>query len=143
MNFVIIALLLALAALWLKSRAAATERDTSGKTQTRKRLPSASNNPASAANRNPFHAVSVKHGATACSPVLELQNRRFLSAEAPHLPLHECDIAQCQCKYRHHKDRRHRDGARRSFSQGHFAGQERRILQGRRAEDTDDDYAVI
>jgi len=143
MNFVIIALLLALAALWLKSRASGAERNASGKPQRPKRLQRTGDSSTSAEKRNAFHAVSIKHGATACSPVLELQSRRFLSAEAPHIPLHECDIAQCQCKYRHHKDRRHRDGARRSFSQGHFAGQERRILRGRRAEDSDDDYAVI
>jgi hypothetical protein len=42
----------------------------------------------------------------ACNAARALAGQRFLSNRIPKLPLPECDKAQCDCGYRHHKDRR-------------------------------------
>ena len=42
----------------------------------------------------------------ACNAVRALAGQRFLSNRMPKLPLPECDKPQCECGYRHHKDRR-------------------------------------
>ena len=53
-----------------------------------------------------WHAVEIVPRAHACAAALACKGRRFLSTEAPWLPLEDCDSAQCRCKYRHHEDRR-------------------------------------
>jgi len=58
----------------------------------------------------PFHAVSIHPEPNCCSAVRTVQSYRFLSEEAPGLPLPQCDQATCGCKYKHHSDRR--SGAR-------------------------------
>ena len=64
-----------------------------------------------------WHAISVKPGAGACPAANSVRDQRWLSREAPQLPLPGCTRPDaCHCTYRHHDDRR--------------AG-------GRRAEDTD------
>ena len=59
---------------------------------------------------NPFHAVSILPSEEHCAAVGSMKVQRFLSEEAPSLPLEECGAADCQCRYVHHTDRR--DGAR-------------------------------
>jgi len=74
--------------------------------------------------------------ATACAAVLACKGKRFLSAEAPRLPLPECDARRCDCKYRHFADRR--DGARRADESGApdaRVTKNRREKRGRRADD--------
>jgi hypothetical protein len=56
--------------------------------------------------RNRWHAVAIVPGANHCRAAEAAKGRRFLSKEAPILPLRECDVAACNCKYRHHEDRR-------------------------------------
>lgn len=68
--------------------------------------------PAKRESRNRWHAVAIVPGATHCQAVEAIKGRRILSSEAPILPLRECDVAACKCKYRHHDDRR--DGPRRT-----------------------------
>jgi hypothetical protein len=55
---------------------------------------------------NPFHAVSVVADSRACEAARNLQGVRFLSTEAPRLPLQGCSSASCRCRYAHHPDRR-------------------------------------
>ena len=52
------------------------------------------------------HAVSVVPGARCCEEVRQLRGTRFLSREAPQLPLKDCGRADCACRYEHHPDRR-------------------------------------
>ena len=59
-----------------------------------------------------FHAVSIKFTPDACQAAKDLEGRRFLSSAAPRIPLPECDVLECHCKFVHHKDRR--AGDRRS-----------------------------
>ena len=69
-----------------------------------------------AANKR-WHAVSVKPGTGACAVASSGRSRRWLSREAPQLPLPGCNKPDtCRCTYQHHEDRRG---------------------EGRRAEDTD------
>jgi hypothetical protein len=85
-----------------------------------------------------YHAVSVVPGSKACGAVKLLHDVRVLSADAPRLPLANCDCpGTCRCTYRHHDDRR--AGPRRARESGHLAGPwamtERRRSVGRRETD--------
>ena len=87
---------------------------------------------------NPFHAVSVLAGPAACQAARGCAGTRFLSTEAPPLPLPGCDAAACKCRYQHHTDRRSglRRGSDAMHYQNHFwQGQERRTSRGRRVTD--------
>jgi hypothetical protein len=53
-----------------------------------------------------WHAVTIVAPAKACEAALACKGKRFLSSEAPRLPLKQCDAARCNCKYRHFPDRR-------------------------------------
>lgn len=54
-----------------------------------------------------WHAVSVAASGNGCAAARMLQRARFLSAEAPTLPLNGCGHPQsCRCFYKHHDDRR-------------------------------------
>ncbi len=85
-----------------------------------------------------WHAVSVIAGGDACGASHALHNVRYLSTEAPRLPLRECSQpGRCQCKYRHHADRR--TGPRRAVENFRPArawfGREQRLSRGRRESD--------
>jgi hypothetical protein len=87
-----------------------------------------------------WHAVSIVPRGHPCTAALALQKRRFLSRDAPPLPLRECTSPQiCGCVYQHHEDRR--AGPRRSSESTGFRGErpttERRAGRGRRKSDTD------
>lgn len=86
---------------------------------------------------NPYHAVSIVPGVTCCRAARELRSRRYLSREAPMLPLAGCTASPCQCSYKHFDDRRMK-GRRASDRIGRSAswsGAERRRLVGRRETD--------
>jgi hypothetical protein len=55
---------------------------------------------------NPFHSVTIAIGPRACAAARTLRDRRFLSREAPALPLKGCDCSDCSCRYEHYDDRR-------------------------------------
>jgi hypothetical protein len=85
-----------------------------------------------------WHAVSIAGGSAPCLRARECGTQRFLSAEAPRLPLQGCDAAVCECRYRHHQDRRAKP--RRLVDRGElrrpFTGVEQRVIsRGRRSSD--------
>jgi hypothetical protein len=86
---------------------------------------------------NPWHAVSIVSSTPACRKACSLARVRFLSSQAPSLPLEGCEMRSCSCHYRHHEDRRRR--ARRAAdvaaSGAYWRGPERRHAGGRRATD--------
>lgn len=91
---------------------------------------------------NPWHAVSVECDRHGCPQAQRLAGQRFLSGQAPQLPLVSCSNPQgCRCVYRHHDDRR--AGPRRLLddtrstlrSSPAYIGEERRASRGRRATD--------
>lgn len=60
-----------------------------------------------------FHAVTLRPCLDACEAVQAIAGQRFLSSEAPALPLAGCDQQRCDCTYGHSSDRREK-GDRRS-----------------------------
>jgi hypothetical protein len=85
---------------------------------------------------NPHHAVGIAPGPVCCKAAAGLKNRRFLSAEAPKIPLADCDSRVCQCRYVHFEDRRQGDDRRQLQvdARGHSV-QERRRSRGNRTND--------
>jgi hypothetical protein len=56
---------------------------------------------------NPWSAVSIVCTSASCAAARALKGQRFLSADAPRLPLSDCTSAKtCPCVYRKHPDRR-------------------------------------
>jgi hypothetical protein len=54
-----------------------------------------------------WHAVSISTGRWCCEAARGLIGTRYLSQEAPRLPLRDCSAGgECACTYRHHNDRR-------------------------------------
>ncbi len=53
-----------------------------------------------------FGAVEIRIRGRACEPARSLKGQRFLSREAPALPLPACTAAQCTCKFTKWSDRR-------------------------------------
>jgi hypothetical protein len=93
--------------------------------------------PRPAAPTSPYHAVSVLPGTGACAAAYRFSGQRFLSKQAPRLPLPSCDCSNCGCRFKHHRDRR--SGPRRNSDVGMvtlgYGGRERRQSRGRRAGD--------
>ena len=83
-----------------------------------------------------FHAVSIKLGRNPCDAVSAVDGVRFLSKDAPQLPLPDCTNPDCRCTYQHFDDRR--AGPRRDSDVGlpsEAPGEERRTRRGRRVTD--------
>jgi hypothetical protein len=93
------------------------------------------------------HAVYVKYDTRYCCwAVRALGTKKFLSAEAPPLPLAECDRKrQCSCVYRHLQDRRASPGRRATdhgFGERPYLGPERRSGRDRRLQAPEAEAAV-
>jgi hypothetical protein len=91
--------------------------------------------------RNRWHAVAIVPGAGHCKAAEAAKARRFLSSEAPLLPLRDCDVAACRCKYRHHEDRRGPPRRAEEAEAGGLrsrSGVDRRTNRGRRTSDRAD-----
>ena len=69
-----------------------------------------------------YHAVSIKFPSSACSAAKSLENKRFLSSAAPRIPLPDCDVLECKCRFVHHTDRRE-DEDRRNPYRARMGGQ--------------------
>jgi hypothetical protein len=87
----------------------------------------------------PWHAVSIVTANSCCSAASSLRGVRFLSADAPRLPLSQCNFnVDCLCSYKHHSDRRaaprRRDDLMGLRRRGYTAN-ERRADFGRREDD--------
>jgi hypothetical protein len=84
-------------------------------------------------------SIVVSHGHSACPQVKDLSGQRFLSNEAPALPLPDCVMKpQCKCRFRHHSDRRseHRRVRDSGLPDASYFGPERRTgHRGRRVTD--------
>lgn len=82
--------------------------------------------------------MSIVPRGSACEEAVALREKRFLSKEAPRIPLGDCPRkAQCTCVYKHYVDRRagprrieEREGVRMARP-----STERRGGRGRRRED--------
>ena len=85
---------------------------------------------------SPWHAVGIAPGVRSCSMARRESETRYLSKNAPPLPLKGCDSEACTCRYRHYDDRRAmlRRSADVWSNGGTWNGQERRHA-GRRSSD--------
>jgi hypothetical protein len=68
-----------------------------------------------------YHAVSISIEKKACEAAKAMTGRRFLSDAAPLLPLRDCDVADCRCKFTHHADRREKKDRRSPFAPGGYS----------------------
>jgi len=98
---------------------------------------SASASKQTATQSSPYHAVSIVPGEHACAAAYRFTGQRFLSRQAPKVPLPTCDAFHCECRFKHHKDRRAGPRRRSDFGlmSAGYPGIERRRTGGRRAED--------
>lgn len=101
--------------------------------------PSVKNSATPAAQISRWHAVSVVSKGDACDACWALSEKRFLSREAPRLPLTECTkVNECRCAYQHHADRRGEPRRRQEVGGlwlERYTGDERRRARGRRVTD--------
>ena len=87
---------------------------------------------------NPFHAVAIVPSSSCCQAARQLVGTRFLSSEAPSLPLPNCGVDVCRCRYAHHVDRRVDDDRRKRDVWTPLVAQkagDRRESRGRRITD--------
>ena len=94
-----------------------------------------------------FHAVSLQFNDSACEAAKATAGKRFLASAAPRIPLPECDVAECNCRFNHHKDRR-RGADRRGripenmlATTGRYAGKERRFRERRKDDEPEDFFS--
>ncbi len=92
-----------------------------------------------------YHAVSIVFEEGACKAAKAMSGRRFLSTAAPRLPLPDCDVLECRCRFTHYKDRRSGKDRRSPFAPAGISGgtgsfqKERRESVGRRENDADEE----
>ena len=79
-----------------------------------------------------YHAVAIRADGNCCDAARRLQGTRFLSTEAPPLPLPDCDAAECTCRFAHYNDRRSGKDRRTPFGAGGFATGSGRYEEERR-----------
>jgi hypothetical protein len=90
-----------------------------------------------------FHAVSIRFSDPACAAAKDMTGRRYLATAAPKLPLPDCDVLDCGCRFTHHIDRRAGRDRRSPFGAGGVSGStgafdsEQRIGGDRRKNDDD------
>jgi hypothetical protein len=94
--------------------------------------------------KNPYRAISIVSGQSSCAAVKAIGTKRFLveDGDIPQLPLSDCDVVKCACKYAHHENRRDDGGDRRAMDGSlrtqlfeHTEEKERRKKRGRRSSD--------
>lgn len=140
MEIAVIVILLALVVgLFIKTRGGPKKPTKStGQSKIKKTAPSSE---ATSTASKSYTAVTIVPGPDACEAVLTFDGKRFLSGDAPILPLADCGSSSCTCKYVHHEDRRDiSDDRRQAFSlrtdlHGSAGEEERRQRAGRRGPD--------
>jgi hypothetical protein len=105
MKLAILLLIIAVAALLLKSRPTPQPSGNVGRENKLKKEKTPKGSTPS--TNNPYHAVSIEFDLEACPTVQSISDKFFLANQAPPIPLQECTSAACHCKYIHHKGRRH------------------------------------
>lgn len=78
----------------------------SGRRERQSAPPAARRGATSVRQRTRWRAVKIAPGLMACDAVQKLGDRVFLASESPHLPLGNCALGDCNCRYVHLDDRR-------------------------------------
>jgi hypothetical protein len=85
-----------------------------------------------------YPAVSIRVAQDSCQAVRESSGIRYLSTEAPLLPLPGCSSEKCRCTYAHHSERRKGTYRRRAILASYkeifppAGNTDKRHLKGRR-----------
>ena len=87
-------------------------RQTKSRSRRRPPLPG---RPGKAKPDTQYHAVSLKFSSNACEAAKTMEGKRFLSSAAPRIPLADCDVLECKCRFVHYKDRRQHDDRRAPY----------------------------
>ena len=93
-----------------------------------------------------YHAVSIHFADSACEAAKAMEGKRFLASAAPRIPLPDCDMATCKCRFSHYKDRRRGEDRRGRIPEnmlgttGGYSGNERRFRGDRRNDDDPEDF---
>ena len=88
-----------------------------------------------------YQAVSIHSYKGSCDAAEGVRGTRFLTGEAPQIPLENCTADKCHCVYWHHEDRRsgENDRRKRHELEDEFLAtpnyENRRNVRGRRASD--------
>jgi hypothetical protein len=83
-----------------------------------------------------YHAVGIRPGHVCCQASKQFGGLRFLSNDAPRLPLVECTVPSCTCSYSHYSDRRSCPERRAVLGEStSVVDGDRRSGRGRRATD--------
>jgi len=90
-----------------------------------------------------FHAVSLDFSGNSCEAAKAIKGERILASTAPRIPLSECDVPECKCRFIHHQDRRQAADRRSPYHQSNIGEtgkhqKERRHRGDRRNEDPQD-----
>ena len=92
---ILLLVLLVLLFIYVRGKSASNEKKTASAAEAK---------PVSASK---YHAVSIRTAGRSCTAAISMEGQRFLSNEAPSLPLADCDRPdQCKCRFAHYKDRR-------------------------------------
>jgi len=59
-----------------------------------------------ASHSSAYEAVTIHSYKDKCTAAAQVAGQRFLSSEAPPIPLESCTSETCHCVYMHHADRR-------------------------------------
>jgi len=89
-----------------------------------------------------WNAVAIVAATGGCEAARALKGKRFLSTEAPRLPLAQCaSPGECRCVYKKYADRRagpRREVEKTGLQRTSTGTQERRSRRGRRSTDTEE-----
>ena len=135
MEAILIGLLVLMVLGWLFMRRGNNQSSTKVKTERRT---------STVSDSSKYHAVAIKFSPKACDAAKALDGKRFLSAAAPQIPLPDCDVVDCQCRFMHYKDRRARVDRRSVFTSSGLSATtgkyeaERRERPERRHDDDED-----
>lgn len=53
-----------------------------------------------------YHSVEIVNESNMCASAKKLKGKRYLSQNAPTIPLLDCESKDCSCRYVHYDDRR-------------------------------------
>jgi hypothetical protein len=79
-----------------------------------------------ASHDNAYEAVTIHSYKDKCPAAARVAGKRFLSSEAPPIPLESCKSETCHCVYMHHSDRRTGSDRRKH----HESADGQTVLQG-------------
>ena len=82
---------------------------------------------------NPYAGVMIRPCLEACAVATQQRGTRYLSTEAPTLPLPGCDTDECRCRYSYQDDRREHEDRRFSLKVTETFGMKRTVAERRSA----------